>query len=412
MIRRLSFSNFCSFLEETVVDFTASAKTSTDDSFVDSNYGDQISLLTGVFGPNASGKTNLLKALAFVDFFMRESYRSTKPEETIPLDRFAGASGEGAPGRFELEFEDAEGRYLYSVSLTPKQVEEETLKRFSRKTGQFAQVLSRKLSADGKLQLRTFDQFTEVSLIREALLDRPNASMLAAGLQTGRKEFKAVSEALGLVATNVNRGGKNEQPFEGITGDLFSCSEFFQKHPEHHDALRELLQAADIGIEDFKIAPVRLESQSGESRDSFLIFFKHRGPNGPFELPANRESSGTRRLFMLFETFIKALSSGGIVAIDEMESDLHPHLIPTVLSLFNNPEINTRNAQLFFTCHHVEVLNHLLKEQIIFVEKNEHCVSEAYRLDSVKGVRREENFVANYNSGRYGAVPEPEVIAF
>tara|TARA_B110000037_G_scaffold221475_1_gene292656 strand:+ start:332 stop:520 length:189 start_codon:yes stop_codon:yes gene_type:complete len=60
----------------------------------------------------------------------------------------------------------------------------------------FAQVLSRKLTTGGKLQLRTFDQFTEVSLLREALLDRPNASMLATGLQTGRKEFKAVSDAL------------------------------------------------------------------------------------------------------------------------------------------------------------------------------------------------------------------------
>jgi AAA15 family ATPase/GTPase len=115
---------------------------------------------------------------------------------------------------------------------------------------------------------------------------------------------------------------------------------------------------------------------------------------------------------MLFETFIKILSSGGIAVIDEMESDLHPHLIPTILSLFTNAEINTHQAQLFFTCHHVEMLNHLLKEQIIFVEKNEQCVSEAFRLDELKGVRREENFFANYNSGRYGAIPEPEVVAF
>jgi hypothetical protein len=164
----------------------------------------------------------------------------------------------------------------------------------------FAQVLSRKLTTGGKLQLRTFDQFTEVSLLREALLDRPNASMFAAGLQTGRKEFKAVSDALGLVATNVNRSGKNEHPFGGITGDLFSCSEFFQKHPEHHDVLRELLQAADIGIEDFKILPVSLQAEGGEAKESFLIFFEHEGPNGRFELAVNRESSGTRRLFMLF----------------------------------------------------------------------------------------------------------------
>ena len=58
------------------------------------------------------------------------------------------------------------------------------------------------------------------------------------------------------------------------------------------------------------------------------------------------------------------------------------------------------------------MLNHLLKEQIILVDKNEQGVIVAFRLDELKGVRREENFFANYNSGRYGAIPEPEVVGF
>ncbi len=236
--------------------------------------------------------------------------------------------------------------------------------------------------------------------------------MLAVGLQSGRKEFARVLDALGPVVSNVTRAGKRQQGFDGPTSDLFKCSEFFQKHPEHHDALRELLRAADIGIDDFKLESVRLQPEQGEARESSLIFFRHQGPKGAFSLPADRESSGTRRLLMLFETFITVLSGGGIAVIDAMESDLHPHLIPTIISLFTNPEINSKQAQLFFTCHHGEMLNHLLKEQIYLVEKNDNSVSEAYRLDSLKGVRREENFFANYNSGRYGAIPEPEVVAF
>lgn len=412
MIRKFAFSNFCSFWEEAVVDFTASAKTPTDGSFVNSGYGDKLSLLTGVFGPNASGKTNLLKALSFVSFFIRGSYKHLDPEEEIPVDRFAGSDPDEVPARFELEFEGKGSRFLYSLCLTPKKVHEEILKRFLPETGQFRQVLSRKLGTDGILRLRSFDDFTEISLLRKALNDRPNASMLAAGLQAGRKEFQQVIDALGRVATNVGRSGKREQPVEGLTSDIFTCSEFFQKHPEHHDALRELLSAADIGIDDFRIEPVRLQTDQGEARESSLIFFQHEGPKGRFSLSADRESSGTRRLFMLFEAFIRVLTNGGIAAIDEMESDLHPHLIPTIFSLFKDPEINTKHAQLLFTCHHVEMLNHLLKEQIYLVEKNDDCVSEAYRLDTLKGVRREENFFANYNSGRYGAIPEPEVVAF
>ena len=412
MIRKFSFSNFCSFHEEAVVDFTASAKTPTDSSFVDSPSGDKLSLLTGVFGPNASGKTNLLKALSFVSFFIQGSYKHLDPDEDIPVDRFAGSEPDDAPAKFELEFEGQGSRFLYSLSVTPTTVHEEVLKRYLPETRQFRQILVRKRSKSGALQLRSFEDFTEVQLLRKALTDRPNASMIAAGIQAGHKEFELVLDSLGRVATNVGRRGKRDLPTEGLTTDIFRCSEFFYKHPEHHDALRELLTAADIGIDDFEIEPVRLQSENDDVRETYLAFFKHHGQKGSFTLSADHESSGTRRLFMLFEAFIRVLTSGHIAAIDEMESDLHPHLIPTILRLFSDSEINTKGAQLLFTCHHVEMLNHLQKEQIYLVEKSDDCVSEAFRLDQIKGVRREENFFANYNSGRYGALPEPELVAF
>ena len=107
MIHQLTFSNFCSFFEESTVDFTATAKTPTDDSFVSRSDDTQVSLLTGVFGPNASGKTNLLKALVFVSFFMRHSYQQLKPNESIPVDRFA-RSEEHEPTSIELEFDGEE----------------------------------------------------------------------------------------------------------------------------------------------------------------------------------------------------------------------------------------------------------------------------------------------------------------
>jgi hypothetical protein len=398
-------------LEETVLDFTLSSKLAEDPSVVTSEYGDSLSLLSGVFGANAAGKTNLLKAIAFVDFFAKHSFHALKPKDIIPLDRFGSDEG-GDPASFTIEFEGKSGRYQYHLVLSPTCVFEENLKVYSGDTKQFRSLLSRKRGKEGQLQIRSFAGFTEVSLLRETLMDRPNASMLAAGLQTGRKEFEEVLEAMGRVITNVNREGKADQPFESLTSNLFSCSEFFQKHPEYHDGLRELLQAADLGITDFEFQPIRIQDEKGQIRETYLALFHHIGPHGKFQLSVERESSGTKRLFMLFETFVQILSEGGMAVIDEMESDLHPHLIPVILGLFSSPEINQNKAQLFFTCHHVEILNHLMKEQIFLVEKNDECVSEAYRLDEIKGVRREENFFANYNSGKYGAVPEPEVVAF
>jgi len=91
-----------------------------------------------------------------------------------------------------------------------------------------------------------------------------------------------------------------------------------------------------------------------------------------------------------------------------MESDLHPHLIPILLDLFVDRNTNPKRAQLLFTCHHVEILNQLAKEQIVFVQKDADNVSHVRKLSGIKSVRREENFFANYNTGRYEAIPEPE----
>src|SRR5690606_8022974 len=125
---------------------------------------------------------------------------------------------------------------------TPDLVHEEVLRKHSAKTGLFRTILSRKTTDGGGFQLRSPANFTDVAVLREILLDRPNASMLAAGMQTGRKEFESVMKSFNQVATNVTRRGKREQPFENLTSDLFSCSEFFHKHPEHHEGLRELLR--------------------------------------------------------------------------------------------------------------------------------------------------------------------------
>ena len=80
-------------------------------------------------------------------------------------------------------------------------------------------------------------------------------------------------------------------------------------------------------------------------------------------------------------------------------------MIPPILQLFFDPVTNPKNAQLLFSCHSVDVLNSLDKTQVVLVEKDSECRSSAWRLDEMKGVRRDENLFAKYNAGAYGAVP-------
>jgi predicted ATPase len=102
--------------------------------------------------------------------------------------------------------------------------------------------------------------------------------------------------------------------------------------------------------------------------------------------------------------FLPVLDRGGVIAYDELESDLHPHMLEPLLDLFSNAETNPHHAQIIFTCHAVGVLQLLQKAQVVLVEKD-GLESQAWRLDSMDGVRIDDNRVAKYDSGAYGAIP-------
>ena len=408
MIRKLVIKNFCSFRESAVLDLTARAKTPTDDSFTETSVGDKVSVLTGVFGPNASGKTNLLKGLAFLFFLLRQSYRQQESKEAIPVDSFIGQ--ETVPTKLTLEFEGGSENYRYEVSLCRNKIHEERLSRRHKKTGAFRTLLHREIK-EGSIILNQPDSFTDLSALRQLLRDRPNASMFAAGLVTGRSEFKKINTALGRMETNVNRLGKDDAFNHRVFGALVDCARYLEQNPHFKEDVENRLKRADLGIDAFVIRTLDVpDEETGELRKMPFPFVVHQSDDQRFEMPMSIESAGTKRLFLLLRSFLPILMDGGAAIIDEMESDLHPHLISLILDLFADSDSNPKCAQLIFTCHHVEILNHLSKEQIVLVEKDANCVSQAYRLSQIKGIRREENYFANYNAGRYGAVPEPDLI--
>lgn len=407
MLRQLSFRNFCSFRDRGVLELTTSARTPTDDSFTSSRCGDRISVLAGVFGANASGKTNLLKALAFLNFFLRGSYHHLDPGASIPVDPFFGQ--DDRPMEFSAEFEGCGRLYRYELRLTTEAVVEERLSRRSDETRSFRTVLLRKAGKRGAL-LSQPGNFTDLDALRPLLKDRANASMLAAGLVTGRPEFSKVLDSFGRFESNVDRSGKAEMIRGNRTSEVIECARYFRENPHFKDDVEARLKSADLGIDAFSIRDLELADQeTGRTRSVPVPFVSHRSGSGTFELPLTLESSGTKRLFVLLAAFLPVLTEGGMAVIDEMEADLHPHLIPLLLDLFVDEATNPKRAQLLFTCHHVEILNQLAKEQIVLVQKDDDCASTIQRLADIRGVRREENFFANYNAGRYEAVPSPKL---
>ena len=406
MIRLLAFENFCSFRDSGELALTTGIKTPTDDSFSGSLCGDQVTVLAGVFGPNAAGKTNLLKVVAFLHFFLRHSYHLGTAEEPIPIDPFAG--GRDKPTKLGLEFEGAGRVYRYEVQLTPQAILEERLLLRNPATKSFRTLLRRQAGARGALVTQEGD-YTDLTALRNLLKDRPNASMIAAGLITGRPEFKQVIASFGRFETNVDRMGKAESVQGNRTSEVVGCAEYLRDNPHFVEDIEHYLKAADLGISGLHIREVEaLIEKTGATQKIPLPFVTHQSGDRTFEIPLTHESAGTKRLFVLLRTFLPVLTDGGVAVIDEMESDLHPHLIPILLDLFVDRNTNPKRAQLLFTCHHVEILNQLAKEQIVFVQKDADNVSHVRKLSGIKSVRREENFFANYNTGRYEAIPEPE----
>ena len=408
MIRKVTFKNFCSLRNSGEWDLTAGESTPIDDSFASTNKGDHVSLLCGVFGPNASGKTNLLKTLAFLNFFLRGSYREQDAESLIPIDGFLGND---APVELGLEFEGAGQIYRYEVKLTAVRILEERLRLFYPKTRSFRSLLLRKAGKRSPLLSQPGGgSFTDLGALRELLQDRPNASVIAAGFLTGRQEFKKLDQALGHFETNVDRMGKKDLGSASHTKQLIDCAKYFRENEHLLEDVEDHLKQADLGVSGFEIRDLELvNEEKGTTKNVPFPFVRHDSADGGFVLPMTQESSGTRRIFTLLRRFLPVLMNGGIAVIDEMESDLHPHLIPMLLDLFVDPDTNPKRAQLVFTCHHVEALNRLAKEQIVFVDKNELNESEVFRLSECRGVRRDENYFANYNAGRYGATPEPSL---
>ena len=138
----------------------------------------------------------------------------------------------------------------------------------------------------------------------------------------------------------------------------------------------------------------------------YLVLGVHTLSDGSrHELQWMEESSGTRMAFTQLRYLLSVLADGGIAVIDELESDMHPHMIEPLLDLFASSHTNPHNAQIIFTSHSIETIGLLGKSQVFLVEKKDGA-SEAWRLDTMDGVRVQDNLYAKYMSGAYGAVPQ------
>ncbi|MCD4779931.1 MAG: AAA family ATPase [Candidatus Omnitrophica bacterium] len=407
MIHSFKFKNFCSFADESTISFEDSRKSisTKNNMFCDRPSGSRISKVTTVIGPNASGKTNALKALSFLSWFVRNSFVGLEGEkEMIPVDTFSFSDGQKGIAEFEIVFEHKTEIYRYMLHLCKTHVVKEELFGKDKKTNHFNYLFKRLWNPKSE----SSDIIQRINLRQEVIKEilRRNVSLIAASVAVKNEVLTEIASFWQGIISNVNRTGKVWDTASLGENGLFDAAEFYKKNPTLFEKVVQFLKDIDLGLDGVFIEEVEARhSKTGEIKKVFFPSGVHKVNKKEFRLPFAFESSGTKNMFVLLHFLLPAIEQGGVAVIDELEIDLHPHTLPCIIELFANPATNLKNTQLLFTSHSLEILSHLEKEQVVLVEKNEDCKSELYRLDEIKGVRRDDNIYSKYMAGAYGAVP-------
>jgi uncharacterized protein len=396
MLHSYAFSNFRSFLERVEVSFTLTDKDAVNGWDRKSPIsGQRLTTAMAVLGGNASGKTSLIQPLAFLAWFTRHSFNAA-PDAPIPFEQHF--SGGDLPSEFELVADalEPETLFRYRLKVAAGVVETESLETKLRR-GQWQMIFTRLRTKEGKYSVLQ-NQFG----LDQAQADsvRPNVSLISWAAQFAVPLAQRLASF--FFATNITRSGRWWQPHRDA---MQRCADFYAHNPSARERMVSLLKEWDLGISDVTLHELETADPAGEKKKQWFAVGVHRdAKDGLHYLPFSQESSGTQSAFALLTAFLPALESGGVVAWDELDSDLHPHLLQALLDLFADSTANPRNAQVIFTCHAVEVLRLLQKSQVMLVDKD-GLESHAWRLDSVIGVRSDDNRVAKYLAGAYGAVP-------
>jgi len=393
MIRQYAFENFYSFLEETEVSLLANRQVPDSNNLITLDGGDRVSKVMLVLGHNASGKTKLLMPLAFMAWFMSESFR-VELDSGIPFETHLTSSSDVM--RCDVEFSLSNERggediYRYELEATKTHVVREAL---YVKDKRFKYMFIREW--DEKASQYSVKQQGFGFKVAEAKKARKNASLIATAAQYGVPFAEKLVLAADKVFTNVTMGGKRH-----LDKDLLDEStHFYHDNGYFLDKLNTHIKRLDFGVDGVSIKKVDLPDVG----EMLLPLCLHQSRGKNFSLPLVSESSGTRGAYSILRYILPVLEYGGIAVLDEMESELHPQMAIEVMRLFTDTEANPHNAQLLIATHSLEVLQYVEKNQIYLVEKND-CISEAWRLDEMKGVRRDDNIYARYLAGAYGAVP-------
>jgi uncharacterized protein len=405
VIHALTLENFMSVRDRQVIDLAVgSAVVDSSERYAETwkASGQRQPKVVAFFGPNAAGKSTVLRAIQHIAVFVRDSFQFAAGS-SLPIEPFWDVEHESAPTTLALEFAgperisadigamaetDAQCRYQYELRVQLANGRRTVLSESLVFWPSYAKRRVRLFERDAMGKVAAGPEFGLLSAQSSVLgkILRDNASVISTLAQLDHGPSKALQDATRKIWSNIL--------IEKVSVNESALVHFYQANPSVLQAVNRDIPRIDLGIRSMSI-------ERGNAGP--VASFKHEGLSK--DVPLVLESHGTRQFLQVYPYLASVLSNGGVAVIDELDLAIHPLVLPEILRWFYSAERNPFNAQLWMTCQNASLLEELSKEEIYFCEKDATGGTSVYGLKDIQGVRRVDNFYRKYMGGTYGAVP-------
>lgn len=377
MVLEIRLSNMFSFRDELTLDLQAAKIQTKKARELEGNLfsvdGEQMLKSVALFGANASGKSNVIKAIRACVNMVRSSH-NYNVDTRFAISPFKFEDYANKPSSFYIRFLLNGVEYEYSFSFMHDEIITETLYYYpnGRKSLVFRRDESRGTEKKDIYEFKT--------VIKRPFDVADNTSKKTLYISRASQMDREIAQKIFLFFCN-------DIVLDYQVANIDSLDNLFKERKEQ---MLEVLRTADSDIIDFKI------------QNNAITTFHRTNPSVAFDFETE-ESEGTKTLFRMMVRMIGIIHEGKMLLVDEIDNSLHTQLVEFVIGMFNH----SNHAQLIYTIHNTHLLNtdFQRRDQVYFVNKREDGSSDLYSLFDFKDFRDTLDMEKAYLQGRFDAIP-------
>lgn len=397
MIHKISIENFFSIDDKQEINFLVPAN-APEGGYNRTSWADprkRVTSVAAIFGANASGKSTILRSITATVDFLKHSRNSDVGSNIPQFMPYAKAVNYTRPTKISFELDGRLNEYLppaifrYELHINHNEKSIGTEVLFESLSyaphGKFRSLFKRE-----KQEFEFSKDFEIPKSDPRISFIRSNVSIISVLAQFNHILSIKILEGISSLQTNIVGLSKLDYGHHSNNNIL----KYYYSNPNELEDLNNVLARIDLGLEKLEFV---------NTPNGIAASFRHLGLD--LGITYEHESIGTQRFIGIFAQINYGLKLGGVVIIDELDSDIHPLLIPEILSWFKDHDKNQYGAQILFTAHNPTIMDFLEKEQVFFTEKPSGKSTVIYSAKDIQGLRREPSMMKKYLSGELGAVP-------